>query len=113
MKKYITCGAAVFLFTLFAVAGSAADAPATWAQNCASCHGSDGGGHTKAGKMLGAKDMADAAYQKTFTDDQAIAAVRTGFKDSSGKDKMKPLGDKLSDDQIKDLVAYVRTLAKS
>ena len=69
-------------------------------------------GHTKAGKKVGAKDMTDAANQKAFTDDQAFTAVKTGFKDSTGAVKMQPFADKLSDDEIKALVAYVRTLAK-
>jgi mono/diheme cytochrome c family protein len=111
MKNYLFLGSAV-LFLLAASASLGAAAPGTWTQNCAACHGDDGGGHTKAGRMLGAKDLADAAYQKTFTDDQALAAIKGGFKDASGTDKMKPFGDKLSDDDSKALVAYIRTLAK-
>jgi mono/diheme cytochrome c family protein len=111
MKKYLLLGSAASLF-LVAGAGHAADAPATWGQNCASCHGADGGGHTKAGKKVGAKDMTDAANQKAFTDDEAFAAVKTGFKDPSGAVKMQPFADKLSDDEIKALIAYVRTLSK-
>ena len=96
-----------------ASAGHAADAAGAWSQNCAACHGADGGGHTKAGKKVGAKDLTDAAGQKAFTDDQAFAAIKAGFKDDQGTVKMQPFGDKLSDDDIKGLVAYVRTLARS
>jgi len=111
MKKYPLLGSAAAL-VLFASAGRAADAPATWSQNCAACHGADGGGHTKAGKKVGAKDLTDAANQKAFTDDEAFTAVKAGFKDASGAVKMQPFADKLSDDDIKALIAYVRTLAK-
>jgi cytochrome c6 len=90
----------------------AAEAPEAWAKNCASCHGKDGTGQTKAGKQLNVKDLTDAAYQKTFTDDEAFGAVRNGLKDKSGKEQMKPFADKATDDEIKALVAYVRTLAK-
>jgi mono/diheme cytochrome c family protein len=110
MKKHLVSGLSVFVLT--AAAGSAADAPATWGQNCTSCHGSDGAGHTKAGKLLGAMDLTDAAHQKSFTDDQAFAAIKDGFKDSSGKVKMTPFSGKLTDDEIKALVAYTRTLSK-
>lgn len=62
--------------------------------------------------MLGAKDLNDGAYQKTFTDDDAFTALKSGLKDPAGKTKMKPFAEKLSDDDIKTLVTYVRTLAK-
>ena len=110
MKQHLLSGLSVFALLLTTAA--AAEAPATWGQNCASCHGSNGAGHTKAGKLLGAKDLTDPGYQKSFTDDQAFAAIKDGYKDPSGKEKMKPFSDKLKDDEIKALVAYVRTLAK-
>ena len=112
MKKYPCFAFAAAIFLLAASSGRPADAPGTWGQDCAACHGGDGGGHTKAGRMVGAKDLTDAAYQKSFTDDQAFQAIKGGFRDSSGAEKMKPFSGKLSDDEIKTLVAYVRTLAK-
>lgn len=110
-KHAITTIAALALLAL-PHSGRAADAPDTWTKNCAACHGADGAGHTRAGKMVGAKDLTDAAYQKAFSDDQAFKAIKDGYKDDAGKDKMKPFSAKLSDDEIKALVAYVRTLAK-
>ena len=83
-----------------------------WGKMCAACHGKDGAGGTKAGKKLGVKDLTDAANQKAFTDDQAFAAVKSGLTAPDGAVKMKPFADKLSDDEVKALVAYVRTLAK-
>lgn len=113
MKTNDKLGIAAAILVLTGAATFAADPPPdTWTKNCASCHGADGVGHTKAGKKLGAKDMTDAAYQKKFTDDQAFKAVKEGYKDDSGADKMKPFSDTLSDADIKALVAYVRTLAK-
>jgi mono/diheme cytochrome c family protein len=109
-NNQIGIAAAILLFA--GASAFAAEAPDTWAKNCASCHGTDGGGHTKAGKKKGAKDLTDAAYQKTFTDDHAFKAVKEGLKDDSGADKMNPFADKLTDDEIKTLVTYVRTLAK-
>lgn len=90
----------------------ATGAAENWKANCAACHGADGAGHTKAGRMAGVKDMTDAAYQKTFTDEQAMAQIKNGFKDAKGKQKMKAFGDKLNDEEIKALVAYVRGLSK-
>lgn len=90
----------------------AADAPETWAKNCAACHGKDGTGQTKAGKKVGVKDLTDAAYQKTFTDDKAFTDIKGGLKDKDGKEQMKSFADKLTDDEIKTLVTYVRSLQK-
>lgn len=88
-----------------------ADAAANWTKHCASCHGKDGKGETKAGRMAGVKDQTDAKYQAGLKDDAMFAAVKDGLKEG-GKEKMKPFKDKLSDDEIKALVAHVRTLKK-
>ena len=92
-------------------AAFAADAAANWSQHCASCHGKDGSGSTMMGKKLGVKDYRDAKVQAAFSDGEMESAIKNGVKES-GKDKMKPFGDKLSDADIKALVAYVRSLKK-
>ena len=45
-------------------------------------------------------------------DEQATKQIKEGYKDSSGKERMKAFADKLSDDEVKALVAYVRSLSK-
>lgn len=91
----------------------AAAATDNWAQHCASCHGDDGTGQTKMGRRLGVRDLSDAAYQKTFTDDQLFTNLKAGETSPDGKVKMKPYGDLLADPEIKDLVGFVRTLVKA
>ncbi|MFA6544767.1 MAG: cytochrome c [Limisphaerales bacterium] len=90
---------------------SAADVAANWTKHCGSCHGADGTSKTKAGRMAGAKDLTDGAYQKLFTDAQLVERIKGGVIDN-GKEKMKPFKDKLSDDEIKALVARVRSFKK-
>ncbi len=63
------------------------------------------------GKKLGVKDYRDAKVQAAFSDAEAARAIKEGVK-QNGKDVMKPFGEKLSDADIKALVAYVRTLKK-
>jgi len=92
--------------TLCTSAAFAADAAANWNQHCASCHAKDGSGNTMMGKKSGAKDYRDAKVQAEFTDAQATQLI------SEGKDKMKPFKGKLTDDEIKALVAYVRAFKK-
>ena len=91
--------------------GVAADAKVTWMQNCASCHGKDGSGKTMMGKKLGVKDYHDAKVQAAFSDAEAERAIREGVK-TNGKETMKPFSGKLSDADIKALVAYIRSLKK-
>ena len=93
------------------VALLAADAKTNWANNCAQCHGASGKGDTKMGKMLNAMDLTDPTKQASFTDAKAAAAIKDGIK-QNGKTTMKAFGGKLSDAEIKALVAYVRTLKK-
>jgi len=89
----------------------AGDAKTNWANNCAQCHGASGKGDTKMGKMLSAMDLTDPKKQSSFTDAQATTAIRDGIK-QNGKTTMKAFGGKLSDAEIKALVAYVRSLKK-
>ena len=87
----------------------AADPKTNWANNCAQCHGPTGKGDTKMGKMLNAMDLTDPKKQASFTDAKAAAAIKDGIK-QNGKTTMKAFGGKLSDQEIKALVAYVRKL---
>jgi len=109
MKVIVTI--IVSLFAASAVSLRAADAKANWDANCAQCHGKSGNADTKMGKTLNAKDLTDAKVQAEFTDAKATESIKNGVKDN-GKTTMKAFGGKLTDDEIKALVAYVRTLKK-
>ena len=78
--------------------------------NCASCHGKDGKGDTEEGKKKHVKDLTDPAVQAKLTDDQIEKIITDGI---SEKDReMKGFKDRLSDEQVKAITAYVRTLKK-
>jgi mono/diheme cytochrome c family protein len=84
----------------------AGDTAEVWNKNCASCHGKDGTGNTTMGKKAGAEDYTDAKVQAKFTDAEALKIIQ------DGKKKMKGFKDKLTDDEIKALVTYVRAFKK-
>ena len=90
---------------------AAADATATWNANCASCHGKDGTGNTAMGKRLNTKDHRDPKVQAAFSDGEAERAIKEGVK-TNGKETMKPFGGKLSDADVKALVAHIRSFKK-
>jgi len=108
MKESIILACTLAAFGLSSA--RAADVQENWNKNCASCHGKDGKGETKAGKKAEVKSLTDAKYQETFTDEQMYKQIKEGYKDKTGKEKMKPFVDKLSDDEIKALVKFVRAL---
>lgn len=79
---------------------AAADAKADYTAKCAGCHGADG-----SKSMMGAKPLNGADVQ-AMSDTDLNAAI------TNGKGKMPAYKGKLTDDQIKDLVKYVRSLKK-
>jgi mono/diheme cytochrome c family protein len=109
MKTIVTV--VVSLYIASALSIKAGDPKANWANNCAQCHGPDGRANTKMGKQVGAKDLTDAKVQASFSDAQATKSIKEGVK-QGGKTTMKAFGGKLTDDEIKALVAYVRSLKK-
>jgi mono/diheme cytochrome c family protein len=83
---------------------STADAAALFAANkCTGCHGADGKGNPN---IKGVPNFTDAAWQKKTTDAEMIKTINNGHK------PMPAYKDKLSEEQIKALVAYVRSFAK-
>jgi len=109
MKVIVTI--IISLFVASGVSLRAADAKANWDSNCAQCHGKSGNADTKMGKQLNAKDLTDPKVQAAFTDAKATESIKNGVKEN-GKTTMKAFAGKLTDDEIKALVAYVRTLKK-
>ena len=109
MKKTLI---AVMMAGVFgATSVMAADVQENWDKQCAKCHGADGAGQTTMGKKLKLKDYTDASVQAGFTDEEATKAIKEGIKED-GKTKMKAYGETMSDDEIKALVAHVRSLKK-
>ena len=109
MKKIACIAACLALGT---ASLGAAEVKENWEKQCASCHGKDGKGETKAGRKADVKNLTDATYQASFTDEQIFKQIKEGMKDKNGKEKMKAFGGTLSDDEIKALVAFVRGLKK-
>ncbi len=104
MKKQIVITTA--LFTLASLSGFAGglDAKAVWDKQCKKCHAEDGSGKTK----LGEKDYTDAATLAELSDEDLFNMTKDGVE----KTKMKGYGNKLSDEEITALVAYMRAMAK-
>ena len=109
MKKLMLLTLGLWCAT--AVSARAADVKENWEKQCAKCHGPDGKGDTKMGKKAGVKDYTDPKVLGELKDDLAFKRIKEGLKDGD-KTKMKPYAEVLSDEEIKALVAHVRTFAK-
>jgi cytochrome c6 len=95
----------IFALLLLPIGAAAADeGAALWKTKCAMCHGPDGAAATAMGKKLNMKPV--TAETLKGTDAELIALV------TKGKDKMPPYDGKLTKEQIRQVVAYMRTLAK-
>jgi len=75
---------------------------------CASCHGTDGRARTPAGKKLGARDLA----LSKLSDKQITFQIAEGRQDLSKKSNMPAFKGKLTPQQIKLLVLYVKGFRK-
>jgi mono/diheme cytochrome c family protein len=95
-------------FSLLPLPARGTDPKTNWMDNCVQCHGPDGSANTMMGKAVNAKDLTNAQVQASFTDTQIATVIKDGAKQKSAT--MPAFGGKLTDDEIKALVAYVRKL---
>lgn len=79
------------------------DTAVLYKSKCQICHGPDAKGETPAGKKVGAKDLHSPEVAK-MSDIELFDVVK------KGKAKMPSYDNKITDDQIKALVKYVRSL---
>lgn len=78
---------------------------ALYKARCSACHGASGTGDTMLGKNLKLRPLASANVQEQ-SDDALFAAI------SKGKNRMPHFDGKLSKEQIRNVVKYVRSLKK-
>jgi mono/diheme cytochrome c family protein len=99
--------ATMILLAASVVAPAFAESPGAglYKAKCGLCHGADGLAATPMAKNLKVLSFKDPAMTKA-SDAQFIAST------TNGKGKMPAYKGKLTDPQIKDVVAYIRTLQK-
>jgi mono/diheme cytochrome c family protein len=97
----------------FKIQGDAARAAAVYHERCAVCHGDKGDGQSLMAKYLDPKptDFTDAKYMATRSDWQLYLTIKGGGKVVGLSEKMSAFGPYLSDQQLQDLVLYVRQFA--
>ncbi len=92
---------ATFIFASSLLSIAQTDVAALYKSKCQGCHGADGTGSTPMGKKLAARDFHDPEVKKQ-SDEELFEITK------KGKGKMPAYDKKLTDQQMKDLVKYVR-----
>jgi mono/diheme cytochrome c family protein len=96
---------AALALALFLSAYSFADAGAsTFKAHCASCHGSKGAADTMLGRNLNLRPLASPEVQEQ-SDDELFSIISRGRKK-----RMPAYDNRLSKEQIRELVKYIRSL---
>jgi cytochrome c6 len=102
MQVFATVTAIAVVFVLSLSAHAQTDA--LYKSKCAACHGADGTG-SATGKKMGAHDF-------TTADVQGMSDAEISTIIMNGKNKMPKYGASLKPEDIKGLVAYIRTFKK-
>ena len=115
----VTAAAGALFAPAAAFAGDAAAGKQAFVTNCSSCHGEGGKGDGPVGAVLNPKprDFSTADFKfdtdkdgKAGTDADLSNVIKNGAAEYGGSPLMAPWGAMLSDEQVENLVAYVRSL---
>lgn len=98
---------ATALMFFWNISTHADDAASVYKAKCAVCHAPDGSGQSVMGRKLGAKDLRSDEVQR-----KSDAELNDLITNGVGK-TMPAYKDKLTAEQIKGLVAYIREIAKN
>ncbi len=116
MAKGVVILLAVALLPGLALAqgGNAEKGKAIFAQNCASCHGPTGKGDAPAAAALNPKpkDLTGKAYMAGLKDQYLFDLVKKGGAAVGKSPLIPPFGSKLKDEDIRDVIAFIRSLGK-
>lgn len=102
---YKTLAALTLTTALISVPAFAQSAADNYKSKCQMCHAADGTASTPAGKAMKVPSFKNPDLIKA-SDADLIAATK------NGKGKMPAYSGKLTDPEIKELIAYIRTLQK-
>ena len=103
LKPFLTLIPLILVFSAYSSAESGEE---IFKKKCVGCHGANGAGDTTIGKNLKLRDLRSPDVQKQ-TDDELAAIISKG---KSGK--MPPFENKLTKEQIGEVVEFIRTLKK-
>lgn len=94
--------------------GNAAKGKEIFVKSCGTCHGNTGKGDGPAGAALNPKpkDLTDKAYMSKLDDTYLTNIIGKGGPAIGKSPLMPPFNGSLKEQDIKDIIAYIRSLAK-
>jgi mono/diheme cytochrome c family protein len=95
-----TPAAAVLALALAPALPRAADGAELYRRKCASCHGADGAGGARKLGPLSSPEL------QAMSDEDLFSAIARGSRDG----KMPPFRGRLADDELRAIVAHLRTM---
>lgn len=105
MWVLVCCALVLFCVWAAGSANAQGGAESVYKSKCASCHGADGAGSTPAGKATKARGFCTDEVKKETDEEWTQIIVK-------GKNKMPGYDKKLTDAEVKEVVAYIRGLCK-
>jgi cytochrome c oxidase cbb3-type subunit 3 len=108
----VALGAVVLSTALIAHAADAEQGKKLYGQFCVSCHGQSGKGDGAAAAALNPKprDHTNREYMSKLSDAELLNVIKNGGASIGKSPLMPPWGASLKDEQIQDIIAYIRTL---
>jgi cytochrome c oxidase cbb3-type subunit 3 len=104
--EYLRAGApAMEKMPALTVAGDSSRGLALFLRNCAGCHGMDGRGGI-------APEIGNPIFQKAATDEFIVRTIRSGRQGTAMPAFQRPDAPAFSDQDIADVLAYVRTFGE-
>ncbi len=95
-----------------ALPGNAEAGQAKYRRLCVDCHGADGRGGPMGRRLrVAPRNLTDRAYIQTRSAEQLFRVIKDGGAAVGLSAAMPGFGDRLTDQEVWDTVAYVRTLA--
>jgi mono/diheme cytochrome c family protein len=97
-----------------AMASDPATAKSSFSALCTPCHGESGRGDGAAGSTLKTHpaDFTDCNRMSKESDDKVFRVINEGGASSGLSSDMRPWGETFDDEEIRGLVAYVRTFCQ-
>lgn len=102
----------IFVWATDVTADDLAAGQQLYQQRCSPCHGPDGKGQTPTAQALTPKprDHTDGAYMNALSNEHLLKVIKQGGA-AVGKSPLMPPQADLNDQQLQELVTFIRSLA--
>jgi len=88
-----------------------------YVERCILCHGEEGRGWDMRAKIarppVAVPDLTESSFMRGFTDKDLFRVIKEGGTRQGKSRFMPPAGRWLSDDEIRDVITYLRSLERS